>query len=334
MSIAGILDMCRKDVEVPTDSPTVLLKDLHSSFILKYAESKDSYEYIMSAHLRMSGIYWCCGAMDIIGHLDKMNRDDILKFIFGECYDSKSGGFRASEGNDPHLLSTLSAIQLLIMFKALDQLDKDAVARFVKARVNGDGSVSGDESNELDTRFSFCALASMYLIGKINEINSDKIIEYVMRCYNYDGGFGTRPGSESHAGQIYCCLGSLSVTGKLDLIDKEKTAEWLAYRQCHSGGLNGRPEKLPDVCYGWWVLSSLAMLGKLHWIDKESLVRFTLASQDNETGGFADRPGDYPDPFHTVFGLSALSLLNEPDLESIDPVFCMTKKTLKDLSYI
>ncbi|CEF69814.1 Geranylgeranyl transferase type-2 subunit beta [Strongyloides ratti] len=334
MSIGRILDMCRKDLDIPINSPKILLKDLHSSFILKYAQSKGSYEYIMSAHLRMSGIYWCCGAMDLLGQLDKMDREDILKFIFDECFDEKSGGFRSSEGNDPHLLSTLSAIQLLIMFDALDQLDKNAVSKFVTARVNEDGSVSGDDSNELDTRFSFCALASMYLIGKIDEINSDKIIEYVMKCYNFDGGFGTRPGSESHSGQIYCCLGSLAITGKIDLIDKEKTAEWLAYRQCPSGGLNGRPEKLPDVCYGWWVLSSLAMLKKLHWIDKESLVKFTLASQDDETGGFADRPEDYPDPFHTVFGLSALSLLNEGDLEVIDPVFCITKKRLKNLSFI
>lgn len=75
----------------------------------------------------------------------------------------------------------------------------------------------------------------------------------------------------------------------------------------------GRPEKLPDVCYSWWVLSSLAMIGRLHWIDKvtvgllvllilyhmavcgvqEKLAEFILACQDEETGGFADRPGDW-----------------------------------------
>merc|ERR1712126_22650 len=75
----------------------------------------------------------------------------------------------------------------------------------------------------------------------------------------------------------------------------------LAERQLPSGGLNGRPEKLPDVCYSWWVLASLSILGRLHWIDKDKMVSYILACQDNETGGFADRPGDIPDPFHTLW---------------------------------
>ena len=101
-------------------------------------------------------------------------------------------------------------------------------------------------------------------------------------------------------GQIYCCVGFLSIVGRLDVIDADQLGWWLAERQLNSGGLNGRPEKLPDVCYTWWVLSCLSVLGRLHWIDKDKLVKFILASQDNETGGISDRPGDLPDPFHTL----------------------------------
>ena len=50
--------------------------------------------------------------------------------------------------------------------------------------------------------------------------------------------------------------------------------------------------KLPDVCYSWWVLASLKIIGRIHWIDKSKLRSFILACQDDETGGFADRPGD------------------------------------------
>lgn len=50
--------------------------------------------------------------------------------------------------------------------------------------------------------------------------------------------------------------------------------------------------QLPDVCYSWWVLASLKIIGKIHWIDKAKLRTFILACQDEETGGFADRPGD------------------------------------------
>jgi len=55
-----------------------------------------------------------------------------------------------------------------------------------------------------------------------------------------------------------------------------------------------------------------------------------------ETGGFSDRPGDMPDPFHTLFGLAGLSMLHYNNgvelnyssdkdfkLGEIDPVLCM-----------
>ena len=158
----------------------------------------------------------------------------------------------------------------------------------------------GDKWGEVDTRFSFCAVAALALLGKPDAINIEAAVDFVKSCMNFDGGFGTRPGSESHAGQIYCCVGFLSIVGRLDVIDADLLGWWLAERQLTSGGLNGRPEKLPDVCYSWWVLSCLAVLGRLHWIDKTKLVQFILASQDHETGGISDRPGDLPDPFHTL----------------------------------
>lgn len=103
---------------------------------------------------------------------------------------------------------------------------------------------------------------------------------------------------------------------------------WLCERQLPSGGFNGRPEKLPDVCYSWWVLSSLTVLGKLHWIDKERLVAFICACQDSETGGFADRPGDIVDPFHTLFGVAALSLLGDTSVKKVNPIFCMPEEVI------
>ena len=120
--------------------------------------------------------------------------------------------------------------------------------------------------------------------------------------------------------------------------------------------------KKEDVCYSWWALSSLVMLGKSKLINAEKLRDFILSSQvsqlfpntvkyyfeifrfykinymkDNETGGFSDRPGDMPDPYHTLFGLAGISMLhynNDLELEfdqenfslgEIDPVLCMPK---------
>lgn len=77
-------------------------------------------------------------------------------------------------------------------------------------------------------------------------------------------------------------------------------------------------------------------------------MEFILASQDDETGGFADRPGDWVgpapssflslahtttqvDPFHTLFGLAGLSLLGSDQLKPVNPVFCMPQETIDRL---
>ncbi|CAL2037203.1 unnamed protein product [Caenorhabditis brenneri] len=328
MSFAGLLDFARKDVELPQNSPKQLLRDLHSSFIQKYEKDKNSYHYIMAEHIRVSGIYWCVNAMDLTGELDKMSSGDIVDYVLS-CRNV-DGGYGPAPGHDSHLLHTLCAVQTLIIFDALQKADADSICEYVKGLQNEDGSFCGEISGEIDTRFTMCALATCHLLGRLSTVNIDSAVKFLLRCYNTDGGFGTRPGSESHSGQIYCCVGALAIVGRLDDIDRDRTAEWLAFRQCDSGGLNGRPEKLPDVCYSWWVLASLAILGRLNFIDQESMKNFIYACQDDETGGFADRPGDCADPFHTVFGIAALSLFGDETLEPVDPIFCMTKRCLGD----
>ncbi|VDO93142.1 unnamed protein product [Soboliphyme baturini] len=316
-----------KDVILKQSAPKVLLVQQHADFILSYEKKKDEYEYVMSEFLRMSGLYWCLTAMDIMGQLHKINKAEVIDFV-RQCW-RESGGFAASIDNDAHLLHTLSAIQILATLGRLDVIDKERVMMYIQQRQNEDGSFSGDEWGEVDTRFSFCAIAALALLNRLDAIDLDKAVDYVLRCKNFDGGFGSVTGSESHAGQIYCCLGTLSIANELNRLNADQLGWWLCERQCTSGGLNGRPEKLPDVCYSWWVLASLSIIGRKEWIDKTRLTSFILACQDEETGGFADRPGDMPDPFHTLFGLGGLSLLGDSSLKRVNPVLCMTEERLR-----
>lgn len=250
---------------------------------------------------------------------------------------------------------------MLAVFQSLDSgvINIDKMVEFVKSLQQEDGSFFGDKWGEVDLRFSFCAIATLALVDRLDAIDIDTAVCFIMKCNNaIDGGFGSRPGSESHAGLIYCGLGALSITGRLEMIDAELLGKrrspnhssnssltlcalahagwWLCERQLPSGGLNGRPEKLPDLCYSWWVLSSLHILGRLHWIDREKLLRFILACQDEETGGFSDRPGNLVDPFHTCFGLTGISLLaheyRETGSAPEDAVFAKLKQQLKPIN--
>ncbi|XP_035188961.1 geranylgeranyl transferase type-2 subunit beta isoform X3 [Oxyura jamaicensis] len=231
----------QKDVVIKPDAPCTLLWEKHADYIASYGTKKDDYEYCMSEYLRMSGVYWGLTAMDLMGQLHRMNKEEILHFIKSCQHDC--GGISASIGHDPHLLYTLSAVQILILYDSLHVVDVNKIVEYIQNLQKEDGSFAGDKWGEIDTRFSFCAAATLALLGKLDTIDVGKAVEFVLSCMNFDGGFGCRPGSESHAGQIYCCTGFLAITDQLHQINADLLGWWLCERQLPSGGLNGRPEK-------------------------------------------------------------------------------------------
>ncbi|ODV91190.1 hypothetical protein CANCADRAFT_2907 [Tortispora caseinolytica NRRL Y-17796] len=323
-----------------------LVAEKHVHYVVGLDKHKDDLEYWLTEHLRINGMYWGLVALCMLGSESAVSKEETVDFVL-KSYDSNSGGFGAAPRHDPHILSTLSAIQILYIYDALDRVDTDAIADYICSLQDPKtGAVQGDKYGEEDTRFVYNAVSTLRLLGRLfsrdesfrsgdidNGFSIDLATKYIMSCKNFDGGFSSTPDGESHGAQAFVCIGALKIMGRLNISDFDLTASWLAKRQLPEGGLNGRPEKLPDVCYSWWILSTLAMLGKLHWINKEKLIHFILQAQDTENGGIADRTGNLPDVFHTVFGLTGLSLLGYPGLQSVSPVFCMpTSCGLPDIS--
>lgn len=68
-------------------------------------------EYCTTEFLRVSGVYWGLTAMDLMGQLHRMNKEEVLEFV-RSCQDEESGGFAPTLHHDPHLIYTLSAIQV------------------------------------------------------------------------------------------------------------------------------------------------------------------------------------------------------------------------------
>merc|ERR1719322_1786899 len=110
-------------------------------------------------------MYWGVAVMDLMGKLENMEKDKIIDFIVS-CQDS-SGGFRPVEGHDPHILNTLSAVQVALIFDCLDSINTEAVVQYIVARQLEDGSFTGDEWGEVDNRFCFCAVATLALLGRM-----------------------------------------------------------------------------------------------------------------------------------------------------------------------
>ena len=309
----------------------IFQKEDHLQFIQKYQklqEDPDVIDVKLLEHLTMSAYYWAICATKLITSENVLETDKILSFVV-RC-QHPNGGFGGAIGHDPHLLYTLSAIQILVMLGKLHLINKTTVVQYIKSLELPDGSFAGDEYGEIDTRFSYCAVSALSLLKELQVVDINNVVNFVMKCHNFDGGFGSYIGSESHGGQIFTCIGTLSICGKLDILTQKEInllAWWLSERQLPNGGLNGRPEKKEDVCYSWWNVSSLQMINKLDWINKDNLQEFILKCQ-SPFGGICHRIDQIPDLFHTLFGLTGLSLLGNPELEEINPVYCMPQYLL------
>ena len=148
------MGMPQKDAVIPNDPPQDLLLDKHIEFISTYGKTKATeYDYGVSEFLRINGVYWALTAMDIMNARDKMSdtSDQVMEFVLS-CYDKDSGGFGPFPRHDPHLLYTLSAVQVAVIFDRLDMLDVDKIEEFICSLQQGDGSFVGDEWKEVDTR--------------------------------------------------------------------------------------------------------------------------------------------------------------------------------------
>ncbi|KAK1834765.1 terpenoid cyclases/protein prenyltransferase alpha-alpha toroid [Podospora conica] len=309
-----------------------LVASAHVRYIQSLDTRKDEYEYWLTEHLRLNGLYWGLTALHLLGRPDALPRDKTIDFVLS-C-QHENGGFGAAPGHDAHMLSTVSAVQILALIDAFDELEtrgkgKAQVGKYIAGLQNRQtGTFAGDEWGEEDTRFLYGAFNALSLLGLLDLVDVGKAVDHIVSCANFDGGYGSGPGAESHAAQIFTCVAALAIADRKDLIDKARLGAWLSERQIAGGGLNGRPEKKEDVCYSWWVLSSLEMIGKTDWIDKDSLIAFILRCQDPERGGISDRPGDMVDVWHTLFGITGLSLLGYEGLEPVDEVYCLPKATV------
>ncbi|XP_035234156.1 geranylgeranyl transferase type-2 subunit beta-like [Stegodyphus dumicola] len=99
-----------RDVVLNDKLPAKLFLDKHCDFICSYGKKKDDYEYCITEYLRLSGIYWGLTALDLMGQVEKLDKESVLEFL--KSCQHKCGGFSSSIGHDPHILYTLSALQV------------------------------------------------------------------------------------------------------------------------------------------------------------------------------------------------------------------------------
>ncbi|KAL0322452.1 UNVERIFIED_CONTAM: Geranylgeranyl transferase type-2 subunit beta 1 [Sesamum angustifolium] len=104
-----------------------LMAEKHVKYILSVEKKKDDFESVVMEHLRVNGAYWGLTTLDILGRLDAVDQDEVVSW-FMQC-QHESGGFGGNIGHDPHILYTLSAIQVLALFDKIDVLDVEKASK-------------------------------------------------------------------------------------------------------------------------------------------------------------------------------------------------------------
>ena len=132
--MTGVLDTSPREVSLAADN--------HVKYIQSLDTKKDDYNYWLTEHLRLNGVYWGLTALHLLGQPEALPRSDTIDFVLS-C-QHESGGFGAAPGHDAHMLSTVSAVQILVMLDAVDDLETrgQGVAKVGKCMFHLGGPVS------------------------------------------------------------------------------------------------------------------------------------------------------------------------------------------------
>ena len=240
-------------------------------------------------------------------------------------------------------------------------ITRDNEGDFLSYHTAFPGTFQNHINGESDLRSTYCAMTTASVLNLINwnDLTNDPltkgVVENIKNCQTFEGGLGPEPYCEAHGGYSYCGIATLVLLNKLYEIDVNSFVRWLVSRQMSKeGGFNGRTNKLVDSCYSFWqgsIFNLLYMADKNLSNDMELLydqlslqAYIVFACQNIHTGGLVDKPGKYPDLFHTNYVTAGLALSQECQIENckvvlnsdldkifekVNPIYCTTDEKIK-----
>ena len=240
-------------------------------------------------------------------------------------------------------------------------ITRDNEGDFLSYHTAFPGTFQNHINGESDLRSTYCAMTTASVLNLINwnDLTNDPltkgVVENIKNCQTFEGGLGPEPYCEAHGGYSYCGIATLVLLNKLYEIDVNSFVRWLVSRQMiKEGGFNGRTNKLVDSCYSFWqgsIFNLLYMADKNLSNDMELLydqlslqAYIVFACQNTHTGGLVDKPGKYPDLFHTNYATAGLALSQECQIENcnvvlnsdldkifekVNPIYCTTDEKIK-----
>ncbi|KAL1958166.1 hypothetical protein VTO42DRAFT_5021 [Malbranchea cinnamomea] len=283
-------------------------------------------------------VYWALAGLYLLGEDVSKLRKQVIATL--APMQNSSGGFGGGHGQISHCAGSYAALLSLAMVggeEAFKLVDRVAFWKWLGRLKQADGGFQVCDGGEEDVRGAYCAIVMIALLDLPLELPPDSkarkfghttflsgLPEYLSRCQTYEGGVSGSPGNEAHGAYAFCALACLCLLGNpRDMIhrymDVPLLLSWLSARQyAPEGGFSGRTNKLVDGCYSHWVGACWPLVeaalngdrtgpgaGSLY--NREGLTRYILSCCQYQHGGLRDKPGKYPDSYHTCYTLAGLS---------------------------
>ena len=198
-----------------------------------FLQNKESFEFYATEHFRMSGVYWGLTALHLLGRLDLLDREAVVAWVLAcqrEC-----GGFGGSERHDPHLLYTLSALQILALYDELHRVDADAVARCECAGRYGAVLLRG--CTHLQRPLPSAPDRHLSLMAPL----PGPACAVVAGLQQPDGSFWGDAWGETDTRFSYCALSALWLLDRLPAVDVQRAALYVAACKNFDGGFGCTP---------------------------------------------------------------------------------------------
>ncbi|WMV22081.1 hypothetical protein MTR67_015466 [Solanum verrucosum] len=275
-----------------------LLVGKHVKYIITVEKRKDDFESVVMEHLRLNGAYWGLTTLDIMGKLSAVEQDEVISWVM-QC-QHESGGFGGNIGHDPHVLYTLSAIQVLALFDKIHVFDIDK--RVCNVNLTKPKHVVKLTSRVLITTVIFSTLA----IGStIKKFGCDEVVDLTFQLdiaglQNEDGSFSGDIWGEVDTRFSYIAILSLALLHRLDKVDVGKAVKYILSCKNVDGGFGCTPGAESHAGQIFCCVAALAITGSLHHVDKD-LLGWWLCERQVKSGGLNGRPEKLPDVCYSCY---------------------------------
>ncbi len=232
----------------------------------------------------------------------------------------KDGGFSAGpdHGTESNTILTYYSLATLDLLGALDSIDGQQAAAYVRSLVQKDGSIkakTADAGATLAT--TYFGVASLGLLHALDTVDKKGVASYIGTYRETGKGYGLIQGKISMPGATFMAVKSLSLLGELTPAVRKDVVNYLKGTRYSGRMKHNTYSTLPSLQDMTAVVDTLAELSALNVIDKGNVYKFIESLYIPENGGFGPEPGLGTTPPSTYYAVDCLQKIGKLDAPTV-----------------